>query len=55
VLHIGPDDVGELEAEDRVRLTKRNASTFGLSVRRHTGRSEEPPEPFPSTATAAIA
>lgn len=37
----GPD--GELEADDRLRLTARNASSFGLSVRRHTGRWEKTP------------
>ncbi|MFQ5664757.1 MAG: hypothetical protein ACE5HL_13120 [Terriglobia bacterium] len=37
----GPD--GELERDDRVRLTRINASTYGLSVRRHTGRWEKTP------------
>ena len=37
----GPD--GELENDDRVRLTKLNASTYGLSVKRHTGRWERTP------------
>ena len=37
----GPD--GEMEADDRVRLTARNASSWGLSVRRHTGRWEQTP------------
>ena len=34
---------GELEKEDRVRLTRLNASTYGLSVKRHTGRWERTP------------
>jgi hypothetical protein len=38
---LGPD--GELEPDDRVRLTARNATTYGLSVRRHTGRWEKTP------------
>lgn len=37
----GPD--GEMEADDRVRLTELNASSYGLSVRRHTGRWEKTP------------
>ena len=37
----GPD--GRLEDDDRVRLTKLNASTYGLSVKRHTGRWERTP------------
>ena len=37
----GPN--GEMEADDRLRLTARNASSFGLSVRRHTGRWEKTP------------
>ncbi len=37
----GPD--GELENDDRVRLTRLSASTYGLSVRRHTGRWERTP------------
>jgi len=37
----GPD--GELEADDRVRLTARTLSSYGLSVRRHTGRWEKTP------------
>ena len=37
----GPN--GEMEAFDRLRLTARNASSFGLSVRRHTGRWEKTP------------
>ena len=37
----GPD--GETEADDRLRLTIRNRSSFGLSVRRHTGRWEKTP------------
>jgi len=34
---------GELQADDRVRLTARNLSSYGLSVRRHTGRWEKTP------------
>lgn len=34
---------GELEKDDRVRLTRLNSSTYGLSVRRHTGRWEKTP------------
>ena len=34
---------GELEADDRVRLTALNHSSFGLGVRRHTGRWEQTP------------
>ena len=34
---------GELEKDDRVRLTRLNVSTYGLSVRRHTGRWEKTP------------
>ena len=37
----GPN--GELEKNDRVRLTRLNASTYGLSVKRHTGRWERTP------------
>lgn len=37
----GPD--GEMEADDRLRLTTLNTSSFGLSVRRHTGRWEQTP------------
>ena len=37
----GPD--GELGKSDRVRLTRLNASTYGLSVKRHTGRWEKTP------------
>ncbi len=38
---MGPD--GELENDDRVRLTRLSASTYGLSVKRHTGRWERTP------------
>lgn len=38
-----PGPEGELEDDDRVRLTKLNASTYGLSVKRHTGRWERTP------------
>ena len=34
---------GEMEPDDRLRLTARNQSTYGLSVRRHTGRWEKTP------------
>lgn len=37
----GPD--GEIEVDDRLRLTALNASSYGLSVRRHTGRWEKTP------------
>ncbi len=37
----GPD--GELENDDRVRLTRLSASAYGLSVKRHTGRWERTP------------
>ena len=37
--------VGDAESEtvDRIRLTRLSASTYGLSVRRHTGRWERTP------------
>jgi hypothetical protein len=38
---VGAD--GELENDDRVRLTRLSASMYGLSVRRHTGRWERTP------------
>jgi hypothetical protein len=34
---------GEMEADDRVRLTARSNSKWGLSVLRHTGRWEKTP------------
>src|SRR2546423_6392884 len=37
----GPD--GGVEETDRVRLTRLSASSFGLSVKRHTGRWERTP------------
>jgi len=37
----GPDN--KIEDDDRVRLTRLNNSTFGLSVKRHTGRWEKTP------------
>ena len=37
----GPD--GAMEADDRLRLTALDHSSFGLSVRRHTGRWEQTP------------
>ena len=38
---LGPDN--KLEDDDRVRLTRLNTSTYGLSVKRHTGRWEKTP------------
>jgi len=38
---IGPS--GEMENDDRVRLTRLLADTYGLSVKRHTGRWERTP------------
>ena len=38
---LGPN--GQLENEDRVRLTRLSASAYGLSVKRHTGRWERTP------------
>jgi hypothetical protein len=38
---IGPH--GEMEDDDRVRLTRVSASQYGLSVKRHTGRWERTP------------
>lgn len=38
---VGPD--GKVERDDRVRFTRLNSSTYGLSVRRHTGRWERTP------------
>lgn len=38
---MGPD--GKMEDDDRVRLTRLSASTYGLSVKRHTGRWERTP------------
>lgn len=37
----GPD--GKLVDDDRLRLTRLNASSYGLSVKRHTGRWERTP------------
>ncbi len=34
---------GEQERDDRVRLTRLNVSSWGLSVKRHTGRWERTP------------
>jgi len=34
---------GEMENDDRVRLTRLSTSTYGLSVKRHTGRWERTP------------
>ena len=38
---LGPD--GEMEAEDRIRLTRLTTTRYGLSVKRHTGRWERTP------------
>jgi len=38
---VGPN--GEMENDDRVRLTRLSASKYGLSVKRHTGRWERTP------------
>lgn len=38
---IGPD--GRLANDDRVRLTRLSAASYGLSVKRHTGRWERTP------------
>jgi hypothetical protein len=38
---VGPD--GQLENDDRVRLTCLSTSEYGLSVKRHTGRWERTP------------
>ncbi len=37
------DPETEAETTDRVRLTRLNASRYGLSVKRHTGRWERTP------------
>jgi len=36
-------DDGAMVPEDRVRLTRLNASRWGLSVKRHTGRWQKTP------------
>ena len=38
---LGPN--GKTEHDDRVRLTRVSAATYGLSVKRHTGRWERTP------------
>ncbi len=38
---LGP--AGEMEDEDRVKLTRLSTSIYGLSVKRHTGRWEKTP------------
>lgn len=38
---LGPE--GTLEDTDRVRFTRLSASSYGLSVKRHTGRWEKTP------------
>ncbi len=38
---IGPSN--QMDNDDRVRLTRLSASTYGLSVKRHTGRWERTP------------
>ena len=47
---IGSGD--ECKPDDRVRLTRLNASTYGLSVKRHTGRWER--TPFSGTMTDVV-
>jgi hypothetical protein len=38
---LGP--TGEMDDDDRVKLTRLGNSTYGLSVKRHTGRWEKTP------------
>lgn len=38
---VGPNSA--MEKDDRIRLTRLSTSTYGLSVRRHTGRWERTP------------
>lgn len=38
---LGPN--GEMENEDRLRLTRLSPATYGLSIKRHTGRWERTP------------
>ena len=38
---MGPDN--QVENDDRLRLTQLSASSYGLSVKRHTGRWERTP------------
>ncbi len=38
---LGP--AGEMEDDDRVKLTRLSTSIYGLSVKRHTGRWEKTP------------
>ena len=38
---VGPQ--GSTERDDRVKLTRLGADTYGISVRRHTGRWEKTP------------
>ncbi len=38
---LGP--AGEMEDEDRVKLTRLSTSIYGLSVKRHTGRWQKTP------------
>ena len=47
---IGPNS--QLENDDRVRLTQLSASSYGLSVKRHTGRWER--TPFAGTLEAMV-
>ena len=37
------ESVGQMENDDRVRLTRLSASAYGLSVKRHNGRWERTP------------
>jgi hypothetical protein len=39
--HTGPQ--GKKEKDDRVRLTRLSSQSYGLSVKRHTGRWERTP------------
>ena len=48
--HLGPN--GEIEDSDRVRLTRLAPSSYGLSVKRHTGRWER--TPFSGTLTEMV-
>lgn len=48
---IGP--AGEIERDDRVRLTRLKRETYGLSVRRHNGRWER--TPFSGTLEQMVA
>ena len=47
---LGPD--GQRVEDDRVRLTRLSSKTYGLSVKRHTGRWER--TPFSGTMEAMV-